>query len=71
MEEALRRHVVGQEEVVDAISRALLRLRFGIRDTRRPIASFFFTGPTGRWLCCVPRPPGTKREFVLVSFIMQ
>lgn len=47
MEEALKKHVVGQKEAVEVISRALLRARVGIRDTRRPVASFFFTGPTG------------------------
>lgn len=47
LEEALKKHVVGQKEAVEVISRALLRARVGIRDTRRPVASFFFTGPTG------------------------
>jgi ATP-dependent Clp protease ATP-binding subunit ClpC len=47
MEEALHRRVVGQDEAVTAISRAIRRARVGLNDPRRPIASFVFAGPTG------------------------
>ncbi|CAO2205644.1 unnamed protein product [Urochloa humidicola] len=47
MEEALHRRVIGQDEAVTAISRAIRRARAGLGDPRRPIASFVFAGPTG------------------------
>ncbi|XP_024046521.1 chaperone protein ClpC1, chloroplastic [Citrus clementina] len=47
LEESLRKHIVGQTEAVEAISRAIRRARVGIRDPNRPISSFLFTGPTG------------------------
>jgi len=47
MEEALTEKVVGQEEAVRAVSRAVRRNRAGLRDPRRPIGSFIFLGPTG------------------------
>ncbi|CAL5004259.1 unnamed protein product [Urochloa decumbens] len=47
MEEALHRRVIGQDEAVTAISRAIRRARAGLNDPRRPIASFVFAGPTG------------------------
>ncbi|XP_044374357.1 chaperone protein ClpC3, chloroplastic-like [Triticum aestivum] len=47
MEETLHRRVVGQDEAVKAVSRAMRRSRAGLRDTGRPIASFVFAGPTG------------------------
>ncbi|GLT37339.1 hypothetical protein SLA2020_116610 [Shorea laevis] len=47
MEESLQKHIVGQDEAVVAISKAIRRSRVGIRDPSRPIASFLFTGPTG------------------------
>ena len=47
MEEHLRTHVVGQEEAISAIARAVRRSRAGIKDPRRPIGSFIFLGPTG------------------------
>src|SRR2546425_1278738 len=46
MEEELRKSIVGQEEAVAAVSRAIRRNRAGLRDPRRPIGSFFFLGPT-------------------------
>ena len=45
--EILHRRVVGQEEAVTGVSNAILRSRAGIRDTRRPVGSFLFLGPTG------------------------
>ncbi|MBK8230403.1 MAG: ATP-dependent Clp protease ATP-binding subunit [Candidatus Eisenbacteria bacterium] len=47
MEEELSRHVVGQEEAVTAIAKAIRRNRAGLRDPKRPIGTFVFLGPTG------------------------
>jgi ATP-dependent Clp protease ATP-binding subunit ClpC len=47
MEEELRSSVIGQEEAVVAISKALRRSRADLKDPRRPIGSFIFLGPTG------------------------
>jgi ATP-dependent Clp protease ATP-binding subunit ClpC len=47
MEEELKRWIVGQDEAVAAVSRAIRRNRAGLRDPRRPIGSFMFLGPTG------------------------
>ncbi len=47
MEEELHRRVVGQEEAVKAISRAVRRSRVGLKDPSRPIGSFLLLGPTG------------------------
>jgi ATP-dependent Clp protease ATP-binding subunit ClpC len=47
MEEVLHKRVVGQEEAVKAVSRALRRGRVGLKDPKRPIGSFLFLGPTG------------------------
>ncbi len=47
MEEELHETVVGQDEAIDAISRAIRRSRAGLKDPRRPIGSFVFCGPTG------------------------
>src|SRR5438132_3497616 len=47
MEEELKEQVIGQDEAVIAISRALKRSRADLKDPRRPIGSFIFLGPTG------------------------
>ncbi len=47
MEDGLRGRVVGQDEAVAAVSRAVRRNRVGLRDPKRPIGSFIFLGPTG------------------------
>ncbi len=47
MEDELRKRVVGQDEAVAAVSRAVRRNRVGLRDPKRPIGSFIFLGPTG------------------------
>ena len=47
MEELLHRRVVGQNEAVTAVSKALRRGRIGLKDPKRPIGSFLFLGPTG------------------------
>jgi len=47
MEEILHKRVVGQDEAIGAVSRALRRARAGLQDPKRPIGSFIFLGPTG------------------------
>ncbi|HEY8610655.1 MAG TPA: ATP-dependent chaperone ClpB [Roseomonas sp.] len=47
MEDELRRRVVGQEEALEAVSKAVRRARAGLQDPGRPIGSFLFLGPTG------------------------
>ena len=47
MEGTLHQRVIGQEEAVVAISRAIRRARVGLKNPNRPIASFIFSGPTG------------------------
>ncbi|MEG2251782.1 MAG: AAA family ATPase, partial [Clostridia bacterium] len=47
MEELLHKRVVGQDEAIGAVSRALRRARAGLQDPKRPIGSFIFLGPTG------------------------
>ncbi len=47
LEDALRAHVVGQEDAVRLVSEAILRARAGVQDPRRPVGSFLFMGPTG------------------------
>ena len=47
LEEMLHERVVGQDEAVSAVARAIRRSRVGLKDPRRPIGSFLFLGPTG------------------------
>ncbi len=47
IEEELKKRVIGQDEAISAIARAVRRSRAGIKDPRRPIGSFIFLGPTG------------------------
>jgi len=47
MEDALRMHVVGQDEALNVISKAVRRSRAGLKDPKRPIGAFLFLGPTG------------------------
>lgn len=47
LEEALHERVVGQDEAINAISRAIRRARSGLKDPRRPVGVFLFLGPTG------------------------
>ena len=47
MEDALRLHVVGQDEALTVISKAVRRSRAGLKDPKRPIGAFLFLGPTG------------------------
>src|ERR671937_1800193 len=47
MEDALHHRVIGQDEAISTISRAVRRARTGLKDPKRPIGSFIFLGPTG------------------------
>jgi ATP-dependent Clp protease ATP-binding subunit ClpC len=47
MEDELKAHIIGQDEAIQAISKAVRRARAGLKDPRRPIGSFMFLGPTG------------------------
>jgi ATP-dependent Clp protease ATP-binding subunit ClpC len=47
MEEALHKRIIGQDEAIESISKAVRRARAGLKDPKRPIGSFVFLGPTG------------------------
>ncbi|MFV1857888.1 MAG: ATP-dependent Clp protease ATP-binding subunit [Anaerolineales bacterium] len=47
MEDALHKRIVGQDEAIEAIAKAVRRARAGLKDPRRPVGSFVFLGPTG------------------------
>ncbi|MCZ2108554.1 MAG: ATP-dependent Clp protease ATP-binding subunit [Dehalococcoidia bacterium] len=47
MEESLKSRVIGQDEAIESIARAVRRARAGLKDPRRPIGVFLFVGPTG------------------------
>ncbi len=47
LEDVLRKRVIGQEEAISAVSKAVRRGRVGLKDPKRPIGSFLFLGPTG------------------------
>jgi len=47
MEDEIRKRIIGQDEALTAVSKAIRRGRAGLKDPRRPIGSFFFLGPTG------------------------
>ncbi len=47
MEENIREHIIGQDEAVETISKAIRRARAGLKDPSRPVGSFIFLGPTG------------------------
>ncbi|WP_010528960.1 ATP-dependent protease ATP-binding subunit ClpC [Lentibacillus jeotgali] len=47
LEETLHNRVIGQEEAVEAVAKAIRRARAGLKDPKRPIGSFIFLGPTG------------------------
>ncbi|HLR09199.1 MAG TPA: ATP-dependent protease ATP-binding subunit ClpC [Bacillota bacterium] len=47
LESELHKRVIGQEEAVDAVAKAIRRARAGLKDPKRPIGSFIFLGPTG------------------------
>jgi len=47
MEEILHKRVIGQEEAIKSVSKAIRRARVGLKDPKRPIGSFIFLGPTG------------------------
>ena len=47
LEDELRRRIIGQDEAVSAVARAIRRSRVGLKDPARPVGSFLFLGPTG------------------------
>jgi len=47
MEEALHRRIIGQDEAINTVAKAVRRARAGLKDPRRPIGAFMFLGPTG------------------------
>lgn len=47
MEDSVHKKIVGQEEAIRAVSRAIRRSRAGLKSSKKPIGSFFFLGPTG------------------------
>ncbi len=47
MEGSLRDHIIGQDEAIETISKAIRRARAGLKDPNRPVGSFIFLGPTG------------------------
>lgn len=47
MEQSLHERIIGQEEAINAVSRAIRRARSGLKDPKRPMGSFVFLGPTG------------------------
>ena len=47
MEEKIREHIIGQDEAIETISKAIRRARAGLKDPNRPVGSFIFLGPTG------------------------
>src|SRR5699024_2973957 len=47
LEDTLHNRVIGQEEAVEAVAKAIRRARAGLKDPKRPIGSFIFLGPTG------------------------
>jgi len=47
MEEALHQRIIGQDEAIDAVAKAVRRARAGLKDPRHPIGNFIFLGPTG------------------------
>ncbi|MFO8069071.1 MAG: AAA family ATPase [Alkalibacterium sp.] len=47
LNKSLRRHVIGQDQAIDKVARAIRRNRIGLRQKNRPIGSFMFIGPTG------------------------
>ncbi len=47
LEETLHKRVIGQDEAINAVARAIKRARAGLKDPKRPIGSFIFLGPTG------------------------
>ena len=47
MEDNLHKRIIGQEEAIKAVSRAIRRSRAGLKSSKKPIGSFFFLGPTG------------------------
>jgi ATP-dependent Clp protease ATP-binding subunit ClpC len=47
MEEVMHHRIIGQDEAINTIAKAIRRARAGLKDPRRPIGNFIFLGPTG------------------------
>ena len=47
LEEVIKNRVIGQEKAISAVARAVRRNRAGLREPRRPVGVFLFTGPSG------------------------
>ncbi|GIU99003.1 MAG: hypothetical protein KatS3mg014_0619 [Actinomycetota bacterium] len=47
MEEELHKRIIGQDDAISAVSRAIRRTRAGLKDPKRPAGSFIFLGPSG------------------------
>jgi ATP-dependent Clp protease ATP-binding subunit ClpC len=47
MEEEIHKHIIGQDEAIEKIAKAVRRSRAGLKDPKRPVGSFIFLGPTG------------------------
>ena len=47
MEDSIKQNIIGQDEAVDVVSRAIKTARVGLKDPKRPIGTFLFLGPTG------------------------
>ena len=60
LESTLHKRVIGQEEAISAIAKAIRRSRLGIQNPNRPIASFMFCGPTGVGKTEVTKALGSK-----------
>src|SRR5437867_2681591 len=61
LEDDLRKRVIGQDEAISAVARAIRRSRAGLKDPRRPIGSFLFLGPTGVGKTELARALATER----------
>jgi ATP-dependent Clp protease ATP-binding subunit ClpC len=67
LEETLHKRVIGQEEAVSAVSKAVRRGRVGLKDPKRPIGSFLFLGPTGVGKTEVSKALGNEESMIRVD----
>ena len=58
MEEAIHQRIIGQDEAITAVAKAVRRARTGLKNPRHPIGSFIFLGPTGVGKTELVRGPG-------------
>ena len=64
MEEELHKKVVGQEEAISSISKAIRRSRAGLKSSKRPLGSFIFLGPTGVGKTALAKQLGCSQQYV-------